>query len=223
MIRKLVVILCIGAGLSACASGKVQTTQQAYSPAQFLVTDVTVDIEAQSDRAFVGLTRSAAENLRQAYNQEMVSSVGSYTLELSVQDISVTDGQDTLEPITNNSLSLIATVRHPETGVAMRTYPVKYQLVRENKIGTKEEQLLRGALPAAFNGVYGLPITPEAIQPIVKSNQIFDGLDVKPVIVEQAPNTVSQPVAAPQSVPSADVSTTSQDSGEPTVIGCAIC
>ncbi|MDJ0613577.1 MAG: hypothetical protein QNJ29_07845 [Rhizobiaceae bacterium] len=226
MIRKLVAVLLIGTGVSACASGKVETGQTVYAPAQFIITDVTVDVEAQPrpDRSFVRLTRSAAENLRQAYNKEMVRSVGSYTLEFSVQELAVSDANSSLAPITNNSVSLIATVRHPESGIAMRQFPVKYQLVREIKDETREEQLLRGALPAAFNGVYGMVATPQSIQPIVKSNQIFDGLDAEPVSVASAPRPVSPPpVPVKQNEPVQDVSTTAQGSGEPAVIECAIC
>ncbi len=233
MIRKTAFALLIGAALSACASGKVEKQQVVFAPAQFILTDITVDVEAspRPDRSFIRLTRSAAENLRQAYNKEMRDSVGSYTLELSLQNLTIAKDQGTFDPITNNSISMIATVRHPESGIAMRQYPVKYQLVRENKNETKEEQLLRGALPAAFNGVYGMPATPVSIQPVIKSNQIFDGLDAEPVAIEPVVQPVSQPApqpvetpnAAPQAEPAPDVSTTTTNSGEPTVIGCAIC
>ena len=85
MIRKSALVLFVATLVTACASPKPQKQLQTFSPAQFIVTDVTVDIDAdpRPDRSFIRLTRSAAENLRQAYNREVINSAGVYTKDLS--------------------------------------------------------------------------------------------------------------------------------------------
>ena len=225
MIRKSTVLIIVAAVLSACASGKVNKRQQGFAPANFVITDVTVDIEAdpRPNSSFVQLTRSAAENLRQAYNREITSTSNSYTVEFSVQDVKVTQQGGLFEPITSNSVSLIATLRHPDNGIALREMPVTYQLVQESETETKEEQLLRGALPRAFNGLYGIESTPQAVQSVVNSNQIFDGLNPAPSVFGQSSGGVSQPVYLPRNTQAPEASQSSSNAGEPTVIECAIC
>ena len=229
MIRKSALVLFVATLVTACASPKPQKQLQTFSPAQFILTDVTVDIDAdpRPERSFIRLTRSAAENLRQAYNREVINSAGVYTLEVSLQDVNITKTGGLLEPITSNSITLLATLRHPNSGIAMREFPVTYNLVRESGTETKEEQLLRGALPNAFNGIYGMELTPLAVQEVVRSNQIFDG--IKPERVAGSQPTVRASSSAPKRAPSGgnrpavDVSTSSENTDAPTVIECAIC
>ena len=223
MIRNSAIIFLVSVVFAACASPKQQRQTQTFSPAQFIVTDVTVGVEAypKPERSFIRLAQSAAENLRQAYNREVINSAGVYTLEVSLQDVNITETGGLLEPITSNTITLLATVRHPNSGIAMREFPVTYSLVRESDRGTKEEQLLRGALPAAFNGIYGMELTPMAVQSVVQSNQIFDGIQQETVVSAKPSATVSS--SSQNRAPSANVSTSSGNTGEPTVIECAIC
>ncbi len=216
MILRIMIVLLLAAGLSACASNKVGTPQTSFAPAVFTIADITIDNAAspKADRAFIRQLRKAASEVRDAYNLISGNDQTVYNLELSLANVAVNNSPNAVMPVTGNVIEMTAILRQPESGVAMRTVPVRYQLVALDGEDTKERQLIRGALPEAFNGVYGLRSTPDVVQALVASNIVFGEADALP-----QRNVSSTP---PSSEPSS-VSVETQSSGEPTVISCNIC
>lgn len=220
MILRFLVILLLATGLASCASKKVGKPQTTFAPATFTIADVTIDNAAspRASRDFMRMMRKAANETRDTYNLISGNDQSIYNLELSLSQVTVDDGPNSVLPITSNVIEMIATLRQPESGMAMRTVPVRYQLVALDSEDTKARQLIRGALPEAFNGVYGQRSTPEVVKNLVGSNALFGEADVAAVQSRPVVRSAPSASAAPSSV-----SVETQSSGEPTVIGCNIC
>lgn len=225
MIRKAIFLLLVSAGVASCASGKVQNAGQTYPPAQFSIDAVLIDnaTSPKAQRGFVRLLRKASENSRDVYNAVSGSNRAVYNLELTLNTLQTVDAADTVRPVTDNVISLTATVRERESGIAMRTLPVTYQLVAIDAEDTVQRQLIRGVVPAAFNGLYGMRSTPAEVRALIRSDALFG--DAAPAAATRPLNAApasppAQPAPTPQPEP---VSVETQSDGGPTVITCNIC
>jgi hypothetical protein len=208
MIRKLSIVVLALLSVSACASGKIGQKPQGYEPARFLIEAVVVDTVAakRPSRGFLAQMRRASDNTRKAYNAELGDPGTVYNLELSVEALD-------LDP---SELSMTAILRNPADGIAVRTVSVRHALLAGAPTGSVEQQLLREALPKAFNGVYGLEQTPVTIFPVLYSEQFFADPASRPKKAAAAPRQSS-------AAPAPSVSVETQAEGEPKIITCAIC
>ncbi len=224
MIRVFVLLMTIIGLLASCASPKVANKKAAYPPATFKVSDVVIDGNQLPDatRLFMREMRVAANNTRKAYNSERGDGE-TYTLELSLQSLAIDRELVPVLPITENRITLMATLRHPQTGVVIRSAPVGHQLVALNPDFTRQQQLMRGVLPKAFNAMYGLSATPSGIA----ANDIFKAKPKKAPAKKKAKKSApakKQSVApAPEPMVSEKPLINEPQSGEPKVITCAVC
>ncbi|MEM7288931.1 MAG: hypothetical protein AAF412_00955 [Pseudomonadota bacterium] len=189
MIRIFTVMAAAMCILTACASGRIANSPQGYRPASFTIQSVNIDVVDQNkpSRSFMQLMRTAANNARVAYNKEAGHKQAVYNLELSLNRLTVDKEAVPILPITNNVIEMMAVLRSPTSGVAMRTVPVRYQLVALNPDETREKQLLRGSLPKAFNGLYGMTRTPGDVASLIESEKIFVPRRPKPVVRKSKP------------------------------------
>ncbi|MEM7068494.1 MAG: hypothetical protein AAF478_06380 [Pseudomonadota bacterium] len=203
MIRGFILLFVGGVILSACASGKAVKTAMLYSPAELEVTDINIDTMPDVDNKsqIRYLMRNAATNLALAYNENMGSTAAQYVMEISVQDY---------ESSSPRNLSYKVILRNPDNGMVYRGVPVAYSEA------SSARGLIEESLPEAFQRLYGYAQTPENVELMLSSQDVFAD-----------PQAVANPTPTYESAPvvySAPTTTTEPAAtGEPKVITCAVC
>lgn len=223
MIRNFIWLLFFVVGLSACATDKTVRSQQAFSPANFTIDEVTIDVvtEDYPSRDFMRLMRKAAKHTKEAYNEEAGDNRGVYNLEFSLEALNLNVEDNSPSGVSENRIELTVTLRNPESGVAMRSLPVRYRLERLDLADTREKQLLRAAMALSFDGIYGRRKTPESVAVVIRTEELFTGEKPRP----QAP-IISKPAAVevtPEVVSDTPSVEATEPTGDPQIITCSVC
>lgn len=233
--------------VAGCAANSGFQTTQTFTPAQFQVNDVyvnMVDGVENSNRAR-GLMRNAGKNTARVYNDAIGSTTSQYPLEIEVMDINYRNPNASATSGERTYIKYTATLREEASGEVFRSLPVTYYHVSAEKLDNEqakqnaEKNMIRLSIKNAFARLYGMKEVPQPVQRHFATQDIFsqsNGIQTKPVIKPQnkpAPAPViasavpTQPAVKPAPEPviaapaEAITETTTVDGA--TVIKCAVC
>jgi len=231
MTRSIITVFSTLIFLTACASGKfaLSTKTRTFEPSRFVIVDTDIALvgEAEPGEAFIDLMEVAAENASRAYNDARGYEASQYYLELALEELAINEPVVPVLPLMTNHVKMTAKLKRSPDGEVMREYPVRYRLVRVNQTETKERQLLRGAIPQAMNGLYGLLETPTEISELVASDAFFTEpgqLIRDPEIVATVRPSAEPSISVPQEKPASETPPAEvSDTDGPEVIQCTVC
>ncbi|MEM9277118.1 MAG: hypothetical protein AAGA76_00940 [Pseudomonadota bacterium] len=194
--------------LVACATGKAVKFAKVYAPAEFQITDISVDVPADTINQLElrELFRNSATNLALAYNDAMPLVAPAYVMEVSVQSYKA-------QPASEAGLRYRVIVRNQVDGTEFRALPAAFSNAGgEIPQARMEEGLIGQSLPEVFYRLYGLSDTPASVKAEVSGETLFTNPSENESVV---PAAYSSPVAVSTPQPASG--------GEPTVISCDVC
>ena len=212
MIRRFILAVFCLFIVSACATGKAVKTSTIYSPAEFQITDINVDVPSDIENRgeLRRLMTYASTNLALAYNEAVSISAPEYVMEVSMQSFR-------RSPRSKAAMRYRVILRNPDDGTEYRALPVAYGNVGNQSVEqSPEEGLIGGSLPEAFYRLYGLSETP----PVVEASVAEEGLFADPAR-EENPSAANYYPSDVISTPAAPAITNA--GGEPKVISCSVC
>ncbi len=223
MIRNTLISTVLFLAVTSCAKNKDITNTQTYTPAQFEVSDVYVNMadgieNSNRIRAFM---KNAGINTANVYNYTMVSADTGYPLEIEVNEVSYRNPDALAASDKGTYIKFTATLREEASGEVFRSLPVTYYhawtgtLTSSEAKQDAEKNMIEISIKNAFSKLYGMENIPQNIQTHFDVNDIF--ADPNTVVVRLDAEEVAE-----ISTSEATVANTSAGN-KPTVIKCAVC
>lgn len=203
MIRKIALYTASLLFVAGCAANNGFQTTQTFTPAQFQVSDVYVNMadDLENSNRLRGLIRNAGKNTANVYNDAMGSVSAEYPLEIEVTDINYRDPNASAASGERTYIRYTATLREETSGEVFRSLPVTYYHVSAEKLNTSEakqnaeKNMIRLSLKNAFARLYGMEEVPQSVQRHFATQDIFSQSyqsNTKPVI-----KPIKKPAPAP--------------------------
>ncbi len=205
MIRSLFLLFACLVILAACASGRSVKSTKTYSPAEFQISDVRINVPAgTSSRGEVRrLMRNAATNLALAHNDNASAVAPEYVMEVAVNQYKAT-------PVSQATLRYDLILRQPNDGRVYRSLPVTVgnDGSTGSRYGSTARGLIRDSMPEAFKQLYGHSRILGNVRSMVAGDGMFD-----------------QPIGETRVAPASYTPSpaTESSAGEPQVIACDVC
>jgi len=236
MIRNTIFFNALLLFVAGCATHNGFKTTQSFGPANFLVSDVYINMVdgLENSKRIRGLMINASNNTADIYNATVNSEVSEYPLEIEVTNINYQTSKSSVSNDDRTYIRYIATLREEETGEVYRELPVTYYHVGAGALGTPEDKekaeknMISISLKNTFARLYGKEEIPQTVEAHFSSQDIFaDPNKILELPVASPSEQISSKSKSPvsESISSTDVpviESTSTD-GEPIVIKCVVC
>ena len=197
--------------VASCATDKNFKTEQSFTPAEFIISDVFVNITdgVENGQRIRKLMRNAGKNTSQLFNQGISKDSTSYPLEIEVTEINYRNPSSSAASGDRTYIRYSATLRDEESGLVFRNLPITYYHVSASKVLTDEakqnaeKNMIRNSIKTAFTRLYGMQAVPNNVQTYFNTKDVFSGKELStkkivPASVEPKPiaPTVQTPAPA---------------------------